>query len=494
MSERFVAWARVSSREQQREGFSLGVQEQASVQYAERVGGVIVKSFIVAETATRPEERKHFRQMLAYVRKHAKEITGVLYYKQDRAMRNMVDCVEMERLELEFGISLVCITQPTDDTPAGRFVRRVLVSKAAFDTEQQSLDVREGMERRVKSGLFVGWAPYGWKNVRKDDRGLVEEVPEKLTLVRRAFELYAWHHMTIDQVIDALEREGHVYLPSKPRVPRSKLHEMLQDRSYVGEVRYHGQWYPGGHSPVVAWETFDRVQALLGNKVYKHHKLTYAGSLVRCGYCERFVTGEKIAKKNGKEYVYYRCAQYNTEGHPRVRLTEADLDGQALALFDRFRIPDERLRTWFSKVLHAVTRDKQKLVAERRPQLTKQLTSVTQQMDRLLNLRLCEEIESETFNKKQTELQDRAAKLKLEIDALDRGKDEHVDTALKAFELSQALKDKWLTADYDAKRMILEIVALNWMLEGVSLVPTLRKPFDVLAEAMILKDGRGDWI
>ena len=110
MSERFVAWARVSSREQQREGFSLGVQEQAFVQYAERVGGVIVKSFVVAETATRPEERKHFRQMLAYVRKHAKEMTGVLYYKQDRAMRNMVDCVEMERLELEFGISLVCIT------------------------------------------------------------------------------------------------------------------------------------------------------------------------------------------------------------------------------------------------------------------------------------------------------------------------------------------------------------------------------------------------
>ncbi len=39
MSKNFVALARVSSREQEREGFSLDVQEDALHKHAERDGG-----------------------------------------------------------------------------------------------------------------------------------------------------------------------------------------------------------------------------------------------------------------------------------------------------------------------------------------------------------------------------------------------------------------------------------------------------------------------
>jgi hypothetical protein len=44
------------------------------------------------------------------------------------------------------------------------------------------------------------------------------------------------------------------------------------------------------------------------------------------------------------------------------------------------------------------------------------------------------------------------------------------------------------------KRRILEIVCLNWKLDGVSLVPEWRKPFDLLAEGLQKKDSRGDRI
>lgn len=58
--------------------------------------------------------------------------------------------------------------------------------------------------------------------------------------------------------------------------------------------------------------TFDRVQVLLGEKVYRSHELTYAGDLIRCKHCGHTVTGESVVKKTtGKENVYYRCAQYN---------------------------------------------------------------------------------------------------------------------------------------------------------------------------------------
>ena len=52
MSKRFAALARVSSREQEREGFSLEVQDDALHRYAKAQGGAIVKCWRIAETAS----------------------------------------------------------------------------------------------------------------------------------------------------------------------------------------------------------------------------------------------------------------------------------------------------------------------------------------------------------------------------------------------------------------------------------------------------------
>jgi hypothetical protein len=92
-----------------------------------------------------------------------------------------------------------------------------------------------------------------------------------------------------------------------------------------------------------------------------------------------------------------------------------------------------------------------------------------------LDLRLANEVEADTFAKKnQADLRDRLANLKLQLDALDRSHDETADLAAKVFELSQTLREHWLTADYAAKRRILEIVFLNCRLDGATLVRTIK--------------------
>ncbi|MGB7344427.1 MAG: recombinase family protein, partial [Pirellulaceae bacterium] len=111
-----------------------------------------------------------------------------------------------------------------------------------------------------------------------------------------------------------------------------------------------------------------------------------------------------------------------------------------------------------------------------------------------LNLRMLEEINADTFASKSRDLRDREAELKLEIDVTDRGRHEIIDIAVKAFELSQSLRQRWVTAGYDAKRRILEIVCLNCTLVDASLVVTMRKPFDLLAEGLVSKDSRADRI
>ena len=66
--KRYVALARVSSREQEREGFSLDIQVDALNAYALRNQGEIVRLFRIAETASKFDERKTFKELLAYAK------------------------------------------------------------------------------------------------------------------------------------------------------------------------------------------------------------------------------------------------------------------------------------------------------------------------------------------------------------------------------------------------------------------------------------------
>ena len=78
--------------------------------------------------------------------------------------------------------------------------------------------------------------------------------------------------------------------------------------------------------------------------------------------------------------------------------------------------------------------------------------------------------------------------------AADADCNEQAKLAAKVFELSQGLEQKWVGAKYAGKRELLELVCLNFRLDGVTLVPEMRKPFDMLAEGLKISSSRGDRI
>ncbi len=490
----FVALARVSSREQEREGWSLEVQVDELNAYATRNGGTIIKLFRIAETATRAEERKTFKELIEYTLKHKSEIDGILFYKIDRAARNLFDYVELERLEFDHEVPFVSTSQPTDNQPAGRMARRMLAIIAAFYTEQQSLDVRDGQQRRVAAGLFLGLAPYGYRNFRQNLRGLIDIDPDEAPRVQYIFKLYAFERLTGDMIIERLAKEGIPYTQATNRWPRCKVYQILRDRSYLGEVFYQGSWLPGVHTPLVERPVFDRVQVLLGDKQYRSHELAYGSELIKCGHCQHPITGEVIEKKKtGKLYVYYRCARYNTDGHPRTRVTEAELDKGMLAILDRLSLPGP-VRDWFERALRQWTIAETKDTRARAEDHQRRLTALREQQDRLLNLYTLGEIGVERYREKDADFRDQIARTTLQVEAVDRRRDEHAEMILKVFELSQTLRQRWVGADHLAKRRLLEIVCLNFRLDGVTLVPEWRKPFDVLAEGLSVSSSRGDRI
>ena len=147
-----------------------------------------------------------------------------------------------------------------------------------------------------------------------------------------------------------------------------------------------------------------------------------------------------------------------------------------------------------AKQLRNQTVQEQQVNRERRAEMNRQLSLVIQQHNQLVNMRLNEEINSDTYAAKSTELREREANLKQQLAACDLGRQETADIAVKAFELSQNLHGKWLTADYSVKGRYLEIVFLNFVLDDVTVVPTTSKPFDVLAEGLLISSSRDNGI
>lgn len=87
--EKAVLYARVSTAEQEREGFSIDAQVALIREYAERMGFVIAEQYVDVETAKKTG-RTQFEAMLKYLRGHP-GVRHLLVEKTDRLYRNIKD-------------------------------------------------------------------------------------------------------------------------------------------------------------------------------------------------------------------------------------------------------------------------------------------------------------------------------------------------------------------------------------------------------------------
>jgi site-specific DNA recombinase len=206
-------------------------------------------------------------------------------------------------------------------------------------------------ERRIENGLPLG-RQYGYRLVRINGRSIVELDPIQAPKVKRIFKLFAYQPLTIELLITTLAKQG-IYTDRNPKWTKSTLHRLLCNRSYIGEVWYQGIWYPGKFESLVDRESFQAVHEKFGSnlKIYRQPELTYAGGLITCTHCGRVVTGEMKHKTSPdgrkRQYSYYRCSGMSAEGHPKIRMTEAQIDDQLLGLFASIRLEDAESRQWF---------------------------------------------------------------------------------------------------------------------------------------------------
>ena len=105
-----VSYTRVSSKDQERGGFSIPAQRKLLLRYAAERGLHIAAEFSDVETAGKTG-RTGFDAMVRYVRNHA-TCTVILVEKTDRLYRNLKDWVTLD--ELGVTVHLVKVFCPAD--------------------------------------------------------------------------------------------------------------------------------------------------------------------------------------------------------------------------------------------------------------------------------------------------------------------------------------------------------------------------------------------
>ena len=359
-----VIWARVSSREQ-KEGYSIDAQFRATRQKAESDGWNVVREFEVAESAKRGASRKVFNEMFAVGEGQCRSVTRSRRSSATSLTASAATCVmrsACRNSKIACGVELAFVENQFGPGAAGAFSFNVMAAVAQYYSDNLRSEVIKGLDEKVRQGWPTGLAPYGYINVDDPDEP-VQPHPEKSGDLVRIFELYAPGSYTFQSLADRLEREGHVFRPSRSRFNRTALAYILSNRFYIGELHRNGQVFEGRYQRLIDRTTFEACQDVLRGRNRRTGKPNHplAGGLLRCEFCGQSITGERIRRKlrNGgvREHVYYRCAN-NSPGpdHPTVRWKAQDLEEAIVDDLDAMRMPTQEVADWFRAELERCRR------------------------------------------------------------------------------------------------------------------------------------------
>ena len=184
-----VLYARVSSKEQQREGFSIPAQQKLLRQYAKDNGLLIAKEFCDVETAGRAG-RKGFTEMVRHLKVRANRI--ILVEKTDRLHRNLKDWLTIDELHAEIHLVKEGVVLTEDSVSAEKFIFGVqsLMAKNYIDNLRE--ETKKGMLEKARQGYWPNCAPVGYRNVMgPNGKRIIEPDPKVAPLITKLFERYA---------------------------------------------------------------------------------------------------------------------------------------------------------------------------------------------------------------------------------------------------------------------------------------------------------------
>ena len=325
MSERLelkpvALYARVSS-DRQDVDLSVAAQLRALRDYAGRNRYVVVREYVDETVSGLVDDRPEFNRMIDEARLPEAPFREVLVWKFSRFTRNREHAIAYKSLLRRRGVTVVSITEHTDNTPAGTLTEAIIETMDEYYSEDLATDVRRGMREAASRGFWVSSrTPYGYKRVMVQDgekeRPTLQPDAVTAPVVRRIFDMAETGVGMLD-IARTINDEG---IPSAAGKlwSNNAVNFILRNEVYTGTLVWGAKAKDEADAvrveeafpAIVSRAQFHQVNSRMRSRTSKTtHPRRVASSyllsgLVRCYRCETLLSGQDA---KGGRFHYYVC-------------------------------------------------------------------------------------------------------------------------------------------------------------------------------------------
>ena len=295
-SLRVAGYARVSTDEQKKFGYSISAQTSEIQQWCNENGHELLHIYIdegfSASTSKRPNLQKLMNNL--------QHIDAIAFTRLDRFSRSVLDANKMLELLHQNNVAMISINEDDINTSTanGLFMFNLKVNLAEHELKKGSERIKAVFEYKIAQGQpITGKLPFGYKIITSDGTKKVvkDERTEKIVDdIFSSFLLYQSVHHVVDLV-------NNKYGLCKPYHFFTRI---LKNEFYAGMYRGNLNYA----EPYITHETRNAVLTALEANIRKglnRHVYLFTG-LIRCPECRSKLTGTSYPR-NVDRYYYYRC-------------------------------------------------------------------------------------------------------------------------------------------------------------------------------------------
>jgi len=449
-----VILARVSSRSQEDEGYSLDSQVKLLDSYCHNKNLIVVRTFKITESASKTTQRRTFKEAMKYIEDN--KIRHLVIEKVDRHVRNLNDAVAThdwlmadENKQVHFVKDSLVMHKNSRSQEWLNWGIRVVMSKNYIDNLRE--EAMKGWAEKLAQGWLPTVPPPGYMTITENGKRIHVPHPVTSKQMLQAFRFYLNPGESVESTMRYMAKLGIVTRQGKPYA-KSHLHRVLMNPFYIGINRWDGKDYPGIQKAFIPKLLFDRVQEKLhGGKpqAYNKHNSPLQG-VIHCEDCGSVVTWQL---QKGRYYGV--CRRLTDSCKQNKMLREDKVEEVITQELKRLACPAPEIIDW---VINAMKDKYKDNIEERERNLDKlqtQLRRIDTMDDALYDDKLSGDISKERYTEKHDHLMAQKSEILTQIASLDDSMRNRLEQRLTILELSQKAAELYAKKSPEQKRLII---------------------------------------
>ena len=476
-----VLYARVSSADQERGGFSIPAQERLLREYATTHGLRVVAEYVDVETA-KAAGRTRYNEMLKWLKRNRRTCRTILVEKTDRLYRNFKDYVVLDDLDLDVHLVKEGVVLSDDARSTDKFMHgiRVLMAKNYIDNLRE--EATKGMLEKARQGIWPSRAPIGYRNaLRADGKKVIEVDEDRAPLVRQLFEWCAEGTRSLTELTVMVNDAGLTMARTGTPITRATVHRTLQNPLYRGDVVWRDEIHDGIHTPLVSRALWRQAQQALSGRYQnqrgktRRHEFAFAG-LINCGHCGCALSGQ-IQKER---YIYYHCTGFKGDcGEAYVR-QEVFAEKFEAAL--RTLSFSQEIMDLIARALRESHAEQTRFHREAVERLEKQCQRLQQRIDAAYVDKLDGVIDGEHFARLSRQWHEQLRERRENVGRHEEANQSNLEEGIKILDLGREAADLFPQQSPAEQRKLLDYMVSNCTWAADELIVTWHVPYDILAE------------